>query len=395
MKLPRNRKPRRAAAVIAIALTGALAAVTLPSHAATGSAGSSGGAEHGYIVTLKPGTRAASEAGRDLADKYGARISLTYRAALNGYAVKATSAEADRLAADPSVAAISRDATVRVSDRQINPPSWGLDRVDQRNLPLNRSYTYPRSAGAGATVYVIDTGVRTSHRDFGGRARSGFDFVDNDPIAQDGNGHGTHVAGTVAGTRYGVAKKARIVAVRVLNNQGMGTISQVIAGVDYVTRTARKPAVANMSLGGGANAALDAAVRRSIASGVTYSVAAGNSGLPASGFSPARVPQALTVGASSIVDARAPFSNYGLSLDLFAPGVGITSASNASDTASATLSGTSMAAPHVAGAAAVYLGQRPSSTPARVAQVLTDRAVRGKITSPGLGSPNRLLQVKP
>ncbi|MZD09102.1 S8 family serine peptidase, partial [Streptomyces sp. SID5785] len=255
------------------------------------------------------------------------------------------------------------------------------------------SYTWPRTAGAGVTVYVIDTGVRTSHRDFGGRASSGWDFVDDDPVAQDGNGHGTHVAGTVAGAAYGVAKKARVVAVRVLDDTGSGTTAQVIAGIDWVTRHAHRPAVANMSLGGSANAQLDAAVRASIASGVTYTVAAGNDGLPASWYSPARVPEAVTVGATGPTDARAGFSDWGTSLDLFAPGVDITSASYASDTGAATYSGTSMASPHAAGAAALYLGDRPRATPAEVGRALTDRAVTGRVTGAGPGSPNRLLQV--
>jgi subtilisin family serine protease len=217
--------------------------------------------------------------------------------------------------------------------------------------------------------------------------------VGNDKAAGDGNGHGTHVAGTIAGTTYGVAKKAKVVSVRVLDNAGSGTTAQVIAGIDWVTRHAHKPAVANLSLGGHANAQLDAAVRNSIASGVTYSVAAGNDALPAGLYSPARVKEALTVGASDRTDARASFSNFGAALDLFAPGVAITSASYASDTGKATFSGTSMASPHVAGAAALYLAGHPKATPAQVGKALVQRAVYGKVGGAGLGSPNRLLQV--
>lgn len=213
------------------------------------------------------------------------------------------------------------------------------------------------------TAYVIDTGIRITHKDFGGRAGYGWDFVGNDKAAGDGNGHGTHVAGIIAGTTYGVAKKAKVVSVRVLDNAGSGTTAQVIAGIDWVTRHAHKPAVANLSLGGHANAQLDAAVRNSIASGVTYSVAAGNDGLAAGLYSPARVKEALTVGASDRADARAGFSNFGAALDLFAPGVAITSASYASDTGKATFSGTSMASPHVAGAAALYLMRPPEGDP--------------------------------
>jgi subtilisin family serine protease len=249
------------------------------------------------------------------------------------------------------------------------------------------------SAGKGVTAYVIDTGIRITHKDFGGRASYGWDFVGNDRTAKDGNGHGTHVAGTLAGSKYGVAKKAKVVAVRVLDNAGSGTTAQVIAGIDWVTKHAKKPAVANISLGGYANAQLDAAVRNSIASGVTYAIAAGNDGLPAGLYSPARVEQALTVGASDRTDARASFSNTGASLDLFAPGVAITSASYAGDTGKATFSGTSMASPHVAGAAALYLADHVRATPAQVGKALVKKAVPGKISGAGPGSPNRLLQV--
>ncbi|WP_030676145.1 S8 family peptidase [Streptomyces sp. NRRL B-1347] len=403
MELQRIRGRRRAGAVAAVATVGLLAAVTPPSHAAPGSGDASRSGT--YIVTLKPGTKSTSGAGKDVAEKYDARIQRTYSAALNGYAVRATAAEARRLAADPSVADVVADRKIHVdlgaraaapqaAARQPNPPSWGLDRIDQKNLPLDKSYTAPRTKGAGVTVYVIDTGVRTSHKDFGGRARSGWDFIGNDPVAQDANGHGTHVAGTVAGTKYGVAKKAKIVAVRVLDSEGGGTLAGIIAGVDWVTRNARKPAVANMSIGTPAFAPLDAAVRKSVASGVTYSVAAGNESEPATNSSPARVKEALTVGASDRRDKRPSFSNYGSRLDLFAPGVAIKSASNTSNTATATYSGTSMAAPHVAGVAALYLADHRTAKPAKVGKWLTDRSAKNKLSGIGAGSPNRLLQVK-
>jgi subtilisin family serine protease len=365
--------------------------------------GETGSVSGSYIVTLKGGTRAPSSAGAAVAGRYGARISHTYGAALNGFAVRADARRARRLAADPRVASVVQDTRVtfggvRVAGAasgrvQRNPPSWGLDRIDQAGRPLDGRYTAPGSAGSGVTVYVIDTGVRITHRDFGGRASYGWDFVDDDGTAQDGNGHGTHVAGTVAGTGYGVAKRARVVAVRVLDDRGAGSTAQVIAGIDWVTRHARKPAVANLSLGGYANTQLDAAVRNSIASGVTYTVAAGNSGMPASLFSPARVPGALTVGATGRTDARAGFSNTGSSLDLFAPGVDITSTSYTGDRARATSSGTSMASPHAAGAAALYLADHPRDAPAQVVKALVRRAVPGKVSGAGPGSPNRLLRV--
>jgi subtilisin family serine protease len=396
MALARQRRLQWAGGLTAVTTAAVLSAGTLPAHAAPQGqivgAGAAGSVSDSYIVTLRGGTKAPTKAGKDIVAKYGAKISHTYSTAINGYAVKVNEQQAKRLAADSRVAAVVQDTAVTLEQQQENPP-WGLDRIDQESLPLDRGYTWPQSAGQGVTTYVIDTGIRITHQDFGGRASYGWDFVDNDATAQDGHGHGTHVAGTIAGTTYGVAKKAKVVGVRVLDNEGSGTTAQVIAGIDWVTKNAQKPAVANMSLGGFANAQLDAAIRNSIASGVTYAVAAGNDGLPASLYSPARVQQAITVGASDKKDARASFSNWGARLDLFAPGVDITSASNASDNGKATFSGTSMASPHVAGAAALYLADHASATPAEVGKALVDQAASGKISNAGLGSPNKLLQV--
>ncbi|MEU9410486.1 S8 family peptidase [Streptomyces sp. NPDC048281] len=408
-----SRRLRLVGGLTAAVTAAVLSTATLPAHAVpegtvvdSGRAGSVGGS---YLVTLEEGIKGASAAGRDVAARYGAKISHTYGTVLNGYAVEASAAQAGRLAADSRVASVVQDSRVRLagtqtdtqtstrtntrSSTQKHPPSWGLDRVDQAGLPLNGAYTSPGSAGAGVTVYVIDTGVRITHAHFGGRASYGWDFVGNDRSAGDGNGHGTHVAGIIAGTRYGVAKKARIVSVRVLDDTGSGTTAQVIAGVDWVTAHARRPAVANLSLGGYHSAQLDTAVRNSIKAGVTYTVAAGNDGLPAARYSPADVSQALTVGATDRTDTRPGFSDYGSAVDLFAPGVAITSDANASDTARATCSGTSMAAPHVAGAAALYLAGHRGATPAQVAGALIARAASGKVSDAGRGSPNRLLRV--
>ncbi|WP_171110053.1 MULTISPECIES: S8 family peptidase [Streptomyces] len=399
MRTPRRTSRRRLAAIGALTSTVLAAGLVsaLPAQAAEGHIqyeGAANAVADSYIVTLKADrARSGSAEGRALAKKYGASIERTYTKALNGYAIEADETEAKRLAADPAVASVVQNRTFTIAGTQPSPPSWGLDRIDQRNLPLNNSYTYPDSAGQGVTAYVIDTGVRITHSDFGGRASYGYDAIDNDNTAQDGHGHGTHVAGTVAGTAYGVAKKANIVGVRVLNNSGSGTTAQVVAGIDWVARNAVKPAVANMSLGGGADSALDTAVRNAIASGVTFAVAAGNESTNASTRSPARVTEAITVGATTSSDARASYSNYGSVLDLFAPGSSITSAWNSSDSATNTISGTSMATPHVAGAAALYLADNPSATPAQVSTALTSAATTGVVGNPGSGSPNRLLYV--
>ncbi|MDG4862822.1 S8 family peptidase, partial [Streptomyces sp. T-3] len=316
--------------------------------------------EHGYIVTLAPtaGVNSASQQARSLVEGSGARVDRTYRTALNGFAVTATRAEAARLAADPSVRSVVRDTPVHALAVQTDP-TWNLDRLDQKKLPLDGVYRYPDSAGAGVTAYVIDTGVRISHQEIRGRAAYGTDTVDGDASAPDGHGHGTHIAGIIAGKKYGVAKKAKVVAVRVLDNNGSGTTAGVIAGIDWVTEHRTGPSVVNMSLGGGANTALDEAVRNSIAAGLTYSVAAGSSSTDASQFSPARVTEALTTSATDQNDTRLSSSNYGSVIDLFAPGRLITSAWHTSDTATNTISGTSLATAHTTGAAAVRLGVSP------------------------------------
>ncbi|MFF9453287.1 S8 family peptidase [Streptomyces flaveolus] len=388
------------AAVVATTLAGGLAAVPAQAAPAEGEvigAGSPTAVRDSYIVTLRKdaGFKASSTTGKGLVEEYGGSVNRTFGSALNGYTATLSATEAKRLAADPAVAAVEQNQRVSVTDTTQSSAPWGLDRIDQTSLPLSRTYTYPDSAGSGVTAYVIDTGVRITHQQISGRASYGYDAVDGDTDAADGNGHGTHVATTIAGSTYGVAKKAKIVAVRVLDNNGSGTTAGVIAGIDWVTRNHSGPSVANLSLGGGASATLDAAVRTSIASGVTYAVAAGNSNANASSYSPARVTEALTVGATTSTDARASYSNYGSALDIFAPGSSITAGWNTGDTATNTISGTSMATPHVAGAAAVYLASHASATPAQVATALVNGATTGKVTSPGSGSPNRLLKLVP
>ncbi|GLZ31575.1 hypothetical protein Lesp02_37630 [Lentzea sp. NBRC 105346] len=345
-----------------------------------------------YIVGLNEvsvSRAAAPQTSRDLASKYGGQVQEVWQHALNGFHAKMSAQQAARLAADPRVAWVQQDGIVKINGVQPNPPSWGLDRVDQRDLPLDNSYTYDTTA-SNVHAYIIDTGVRTTHQTFGGRASWGTNTT-GDGNNSDCHGHGTHVAGTVGGAEYGLAKEVKIVAVKVLNCQGSGTSAGVVAGINWVTQNAIKPAVANMSLGGGVDTALDTAVNNSIASGVTYAIASGNSNADACNFSPARVANAITVNATQNNDARASFSNFGTCTDIFAPGVNITSSWGTGDTATNTISGTSMATPHVAGAAALYLAANPSAAPAAVQTALINASTPNKVTSPGTGSPNRLL----
>jgi subtilisin family serine protease len=348
-----------------------------------------------YIVVLREDApaaarvRPASEVAGELAAVHGGAVTFVYERALRGFAARLTSAAAASLARDPRVRYVEQDSEVWAVATQPDA-TWGLDRVDQPDLPLSDDYRYDFD-GNGVNAYIIDTGIRRTHQDFGGRAFDAFTSIDDGRGSDDCAGHGTHVAGTVGGASWGVAKSVTLWAVRVLNCAGSGTTSGVIAGVDWVTTNHVPPAVANMSLGGGASNALDDAVRSSIAAGVTYAVAAGNNNRNACNYSPARVAAALTAGATTIADARSSFSNWGTCLDVFAPGSSISSAWFTGDTASRAISGTSMASPHVAGAAALYLDAHPTATPAEVAAAIVEAATPGKVANPGNGSPNRLL----
>jgi subtilisin family serine protease len=396
---PRARSRHRLAGLgfVAAAVVAAGVSVAAPAAAAESAvlyADAAGAIDSSYVVVFKDSvtTQGVDSQVRNSTSRYGGQVKYTYRAALHGYHATMTAQQARRVAADPAVAYVQQDRAVHILDVQPNPPSWGLDRVDQRDLPLDNSYT-DDNQGAGVTAYVIDTGIRITHTTFGGRASFGTNTT-GDGNNTDCNGHGTHVAGTIGGSQYGLAKAVNLVAVKVLNCAGSGSFAGVAQGIDFVTaqHQAGARAVANMSLGAqGSDAATENAVRNSIADGVVYGIASGNSNANACNFTPARVAEAITVNASTRTDARASFSNFGTCTDIFAPGDGITSSWMTNDTATNTISGTSMATPHVVGAAALILGANASFTPAQVATAMFNAATPNKITNPGTGSPNRLL----
>ncbi|MBU1393796.1 MAG: S8 family peptidase [Gammaproteobacteria bacterium] len=337
----------------------------------------------------------ATQQAESLVNQYDVRVMRSFGSALNGVLVNASPQQIKALRSDPKVKYIEQDQVMSVTpmmeaNADQPSPTWGIDRIDQRNLPLDSNY-HTDYDGSGVTAFVIDTGVLNTHNEFGGRASSGYDFIDNDYDATDCNGHGTHVAGTIGGSTYGVAKNVNVVGVRVLNCSGSGSNSGVIAGINWVKNNASGPAVANMSLGGGASQATDDAVNAAVAAGITFVVAAGNDNSNACNYSPARAADAITVGSTTNNDSRSSFSNYGTCLDIYAPGSSITSSWYTSNSATNTISGTSMASPHVAGVAALYLDENPNLSPAQVTNLLATRATSGKVTDAKTGSPNKLL----
>jgi len=375
-------------AVAALVLVAACGDVTAPGDAHCSKDNAASGrneAECSFIVLVAAGV--SPEA---VAHDHGVMPHYVYQDVLHGFAAWLSDSTRDALAKDARVQSIEADV-MEIEQTTQSGATWGIDRVDQRALPLSGTYSYT-SSGAGVTAYIVDTGILLGHREFGGRAVKGFDAITAGGDAQDCNGHGTHVAGTVGGATYGIAKAVKLVSVRVLNCGGGGTASAVIAGIDWITHNHAPNSVANMSLGsGGISQSLDNAVAASIASGVTFVLAAGNTQVDACRGSPARVPAGITVGATDATDTKASFSNFGSCVDLFAPGVNIVAAWHTSTTAIHTISGTSMAAPHVAGVAALYLATHPGATPQQVRDALVGNAITGAVKNGGTGSPNTLL----
>ncbi len=350
-----------------------------------------------YIVILNKDIGLSNDFAQNIAKQHGGKVLQSYDTVLKGFAVylpeAAGTAFVEAMKKNPNVLSVENDTVMKIDATTQSNPDWGLDRIDQKTLPLNSAYSYLQT-GSGTTAYIVDTGILSTHQQFSGRVLSGYTAISDGNGTTDCNGHGTHVAGTVGGSTYGVAKNVSLVPIRILGCDGSGASSNVIAGLDWILKNGKKPAVVNMSLGGGASTSLDSAVENLFNNGYVMVVAAGNSNADACSASPARVSKAITVAATDNTDTRASYSNYGSCVDIFAPGSQINSSWIGSNTATKVLNGTSMATPHAAGVVAQMLQSTPSATPQTISTNLLNQASSNVVKNPS-GSPNRLLYKSP
>ncbi|MCE6237898.1 S8 family peptidase [Acinetobacter pittii] len=383
--------------LLAIALSHLTYAAPATTNSVLGSSEAKGIIKNQYIVILNKDVGSSNEFAQGIAKQHGGKVLQTYDAVLKGFAIYlpdvAGTAFVEAMKKNPKVVSIENDTIMKVDATTQSNPDWGLDRIDQRNLPLDSAYSYLQT-GSGTTAYIVDTGILTTHQQFSGLVLSGYTAISDGNGTSDCHGHGTHVAGTVGGSTYGVAKNVSLVPIRILGCDGSGASSNVIAGLDWILKNGKKPAVVNMSLGGEANTSLDSAVENLFNNGYVMVVAAGNSNTDACSSSPARVSKAITVAATDNTDTRASYSNYGSCVDIFAPGSQINSSWIGSNTATKVLNGTSMATPHVVGVVAEMLQSTPTATPQTISTNLLNQASSNVVKNPS-GSPNRLLYKSP
>lgn len=383
--------------LLAIALSHLTYAAPATTNSVLGSSEAKGIIKNQYIVILNKDVGSSNEFAQGIAKQHGGKVLQTYDAVLKGFAIYlpdvAGTAFVEAMKKNPKVVSVENDTIMKIDATTQSNPDWGLDRIDQRNLPLDSAYSYLQT-GSGTTAYIVDTGILSTHQQFSGRVLSGYTAISDGNGTSDCHGHGTHVAGTVGGSTYGVAKNVSLVPIRILGCDGSGASSNVIAGLDWILKNGKKPAVVNISLGGEANASLDSAVENLFNNGYVMVVAAGNSNTDACSSSPARVSKAITVAATDNTDTRASYSNYGSCVDIFAPGSQINSSWIGSNTATKVLNGTSMATPHVVGVVAEMLQSTPTATPQTISTNLLNQASSNVVKNPS-GSPNRLLYKSP
>ncbi|AVZ04638.1 S8 family peptidase [Acinetobacter pittii] len=383
--------------LLAIALSHLTYAAPATTNSVLSSSEAKGIIKNQYIVILNKDVGSSNEFAQGIAKQHGGKVLQTYDAVLKGFAIYlpdvAGTAFVEAMKKNPKVVSVENDTIMKVDATTQSNPDWGLDRIDQKNLPLDSAYSYLQT-GSGTTAYIVDTGILSTHQQFSGRVLSGYTAISDGNGINDCHGHGTHVAGTVGGSTYGVAKNVSLVPIRILGCDGSGASSNVIAGLDWILKNGKKPAVVNMSLGGEANASLDSAVENLFNNGYVMVVAAGNSNTDACSSSPARVSKAITVAATDSTDTRASYSNYGSCVDIFAPGSQINSSWIGSNIATKVLNGTSMATPHVAGVVAEMLQSTPTATPQTISNNLLNQASNNVVKNPS-GSPNRLLYKSP